>query len=232
MAKSKTLIAYSVYSSDAFLGLSTDARALYTHLCFECDGMGCVESSPASACRIVGAPQAAYEELVSAGFVLELSQGGEKVPVLAHHWVNNIIDRKNFSRGRWANLLAEKLVFQSSDNRRYVLRCSAPDGAPLDSVLPLSATRPGAEGGGEGARSAHGKRRAGDAGGGGAFSPRILSPEEAEGFGAYPYGKEETKIAQGCPSCSGHVMLTHVGDDGTEPHWLCKNGHRFPFDMF
>lgn len=137
MAKSKTLIAYPVYRSDAFLGLSTDARALYTHLCFECDGMGCVESSPASACRIVGVARDAYEELVSAGFVLELEQSGETVPVLAHHWVNNKRDSKNFCRGRWANLLAEKLVFQSSDNKRYAPRAAAPDGVPLDSILPL-----------------------------------------------------------------------------------------------
>ncbi len=234
MAKSKTLIAYSVYRSDAFLGLSTDARALYTHLCFECDGMGCIESSPASACRIVGVARDAYEELVSAGFVLELEQSGETVPVLAHHWVNNKRDSKNFCRGRWANLLAEKLVFQSSDNKRYAPRAAAPDGVPLDSILPLAAPSPdenkGAKGDGAGARSAHGPRRADEARDGDAFTPRTLSPDEAEGFGAYPYGKSDTIIAQGCPSCSGHISLTRIGEDGTEPYWLCAQGHRFPFD--
>lgn len=237
MAKSKTLIAYSVYGSDAFLDLSKDAQALYTRLNFECDGMGCVESSAASVCRIVGVAKDAYEELVSAGFVLELEQGGETVPVLVHHWVNNKRDSKNFCRGRWANLLAEKLVFQSSDNKRYAPRAAAPDGVPLDSVLPLAAPSPDenkvAERDGAGALSTHSPRRADEAGGGGAFAPRILSPDDAAGFGSYPYGKSETSIAQGCPSCRGHIMLTRIGEDGTEPHWHCsQNGHRFPFDAF
>lgn len=248
MSKSRTLIASSVYGSDAFLGLSKDAQALYPRLNFECDGMGCVESSPMAACRMVGVSSDAYAELVGAGFVLVLEQGGERIPVLAHHWVNNKLDRKNFYPGRWGDLLAEKLVFVSAGNKQYALREAAPNGVSLDSVLPLSGTSLDAvsnskegketernrkeEGGQSGTRLGPDLRLTGRGQGDGDFQPRILSQEEAARFGAYPYGKSET-IAQGCPSCSGHLTLTRIGEDGTEPHWLCTaKGHRFPFDRF
>lgn len=125
MARSKVMLSSAVIQSDAFLDMSAEAQALYSQLCMGADGIGALDGVK-SIVRACGSSMEAFGELVAAGFVARVLIDGEEAYFVRDWFVNNSLNNRDMSTGRHAWLALAGLVFESRDNRRYLVIGSDP----------------------------------------------------------------------------------------------------------
>lgn len=119
MSKNKACFSRDVCCSDRFAELSFEAQALYLRLGFEVDGLGALDATRTVAASI-GAPPEALDELRGAGYLLDASDGVDSATFVAHHLVNNKIDRANMGKSGHGRLAATELRLADRALRVYV----------------------------------------------------------------------------------------------------------------
>ena len=103
MSRAKAYIASSVFETDEFYSLGNAAQALYVHLLFAADADGVVTNTRMIAASIEGGADA-LKELEACGYIVKW----HKYTLIAHWWVNNKTDNRNYRPGVFAaDLLAE-----------------------------------------------------------------------------------------------------------------------------
>lgn len=125
MARSEVMLSSAVIQSDAFLDMSAGAQALYSQLCMGADGIGALDGVK-SIVRACGSSMEAFGELVAAGFVARVLIDGEEAYFVRDWFVNNNLNNRDMSTGRHAWLALAGMVFESRDNRRYLVIGSDP----------------------------------------------------------------------------------------------------------
>lgn len=88
----RRMFAKNIVESDAFLGMSHAAQALYIHLSMQADDDGFINRT-LSIIRAVNASQKDMDELVENGFVMPMGNG---IYVIKHWKMNNYIQRDRY----------------------------------------------------------------------------------------------------------------------------------------
>lgn len=130
MAREKTCFASSVCCSDNFYDLSFEAQALYYQMSFDADNEGIVNSAR-RVLRATGATVESLSELVSAGFLLEVSDAH----VVAHWNVSNSLRWRDHAKSQRQDI-AELLTVRNS--KVYQVAQDTPRGTTGE---PLGVTR-------------------------------------------------------------------------------------------
>lgn len=113
MSRAKSMISSAVFLDDAFLELSFEAQAFYTHLSVQADNDGVVDGIK-RIMRGFGCSDEAYQELVDAGYIQAI---GNAV-VIIHYWVNNNHDKK-YGHGQHYGTVSKHFNLDA-DTRMYV----------------------------------------------------------------------------------------------------------------
>ena len=120
MARAKTMFASSVCCSDRFSELSFEAQALYYRLNLEADGVGALNNVK-TVMRAAGFAETALDELMRAGFVLEITDPLDPFLLIADFWINNNLDKTNIRKSEHIETVLSKCCFQSERVKRYRL---------------------------------------------------------------------------------------------------------------
>lgn len=125
MPRARCCISSGTCCSDEFLDRSTGAQALYLQLNLNADSNGIITGMRALL-RLAGADNAALDELVTNGFILDCGSGFYAV---RHWWLHNVKSKVYAAR---CDLLTDGvLAFEGRDYASpYVLTKSGPDSAP------------------------------------------------------------------------------------------------------
>lgn len=125
------MMSASVIESDEFVDMSPSAQALYMHLMFGADGIGCIDGVQ-RIMRSCGACEGDYAELLNSGFVITAESPSDKADVIAHWFVHNNLNDRDMSVGKHVALVDTTLVFCNRNDRRYV---------PVSGGMPKGYTR-------------------------------------------------------------------------------------------
>ena len=98
---SKRVFSSEIICSDAFLGMSTSAQALYVQLNMAADGDGVV-NAPKKILRSLGLDENCFEELKKRRFILELKSG---IIVIKHWRVHNTLRKDRYRPSKYQDEL-------------------------------------------------------------------------------------------------------------------------------
>lgn len=129
MAKAKTMIAADVVSSETFMRLSHSAQALYQQLNANTDHQG-VTNNAFLLMSGGGFEQEHLDELIQAGFIIQINHDEKRIEVIAHYWIMNKLDRRNFYPSQYQAVLS-KQVCMLEGSRVYVSVACLPQGYVL-----------------------------------------------------------------------------------------------------
>ena len=127
MAKLKTMVSAEICQRDDFIDMSFEAQALYLQLNLSADNYGVV-SSVKQVLRGGGFNNDSLQELLDAGFVIELEGNKVRVAVVTHWWDMNRLDRKNNYVCSYKGLLIDEICVIG---RTYFLKSCLPIGYEL-----------------------------------------------------------------------------------------------------
>lgn len=124
----RRMFAKTIIESDAFLDMSSDAKALYFFLGVQADDDGFV-NKPNSIRRMVGVSEEALQELIDNHFLIEFETG---VVVIKHWLINNAIRKDRYTPTKYTE---EKAKLRVKENGAYTLTTS---GIPSDTQVTTS----------------------------------------------------------------------------------------------
>lgn len=124
----RRMFAKTIIESDAFLDMSSDAKALYFFLGIQADDDGFV-NKPNSIRRMVGVSEEALQELIDNHFLIEFETG---VVVIKHWMINNAIRKDRYTPTKYTE---EKAKLRVKENGAYTM---ATTGIPTDSQVATS----------------------------------------------------------------------------------------------
>lgn len=126
MSRKRTCFASSVCCSDAFAELPAESQALYFQLGFCADADGAINGIKKEL-RASGFSEKALDALFRAGFLVE----ADGVPLIAHWWVNNRKNNRDYRPGDHAELigtvleLGEDGIYRMYTGRTTDERCTS-----------------------------------------------------------------------------------------------------------